>query len=396
MGIFRMPSLGADMEAGTLVEWLIQPGDTVHRGDVVAAVETQKGAIEIEIFEEGTVVRLEASLGQELPVGAPLAVIQGAGETAAPEVAPTPENEPVISPAPPAADLSVPTEAAVPEQDLRPAEIPVASPAARARARELGVDLASITGSGPGGVIVLTDVDRPVAAARSDAEPAAASPRQEMRKAIAAAMTRSKQTIPHVYLSHTIDIQRSVDWLKTRNDGTGPEERILLGALFVRAATLAAAKTTELNGHYLKDSFHASEQVNPGIAVALRGGGLVAPALMDAAGMTLAETMAGMRDLVTRARAGRLRSTEMTEGTITISMLGESGPEMMTGVIFPPQVALVCIGAPQTRPWVVDGTVVPRTVVTICVSADHRVADGRQVARYITAFETILQSQEGP
>lgn len=149
-----------------------------------------------------------------------------------------------------------------------------------------------------------------------------------------------------------------------------------------------------MNGHYLADGFHPSENVNPGVAVALRGGGLVAPALMNAPAMTLDETMAGMRDLVGRARAGRLRSSEMTEGTLTVTALGETGPEAMIGIIFPPQVALVGLGAPQVRPWVVDGTVVPRTVVTICVSADHRVADGRQIARFITAFETLMQAPE--
>jgi pyruvate dehydrogenase E2 component (dihydrolipoamide acetyltransferase) len=134
--------------------------------------------------------------------------------------------------------------------------------------------------------------------------------------------------------------------------------------------------------------------VNPGIAVALRGGGLVAPALMDALALDLDQTMAGMRDLVTRARAGRLRGSEITEGTITISSLGETGAETMTGVIFPPQVALVGLGAPHVRPWVVDGQVVPRSVVTLTMSADHRVSDGRQVARFISELLTLMKEPE--
>ena len=393
-----MPSLGADMEAGTLVEWLVEPGDTVHRGDVVAVVETQKGAIEIEIFEEGTVHRLEADLGKELPVGAPLAVILAEGEVppaeapaAVPEAAPEPEP----APAPEAVAEAVPTPAPPAAKATPSAGAHAASPAARVRAHELGIDLATLSGSGPGGVIVLSDVEGGVPAPEAVKAPRpAASAMDEMRRAIAAAMTRAKQTIPHVYLSHTIDLQRATDWLAGRNEGAPPDQRILMGALFVRAAALSAVKAKELNGHFLSDGFQPSDAVNPGVAVALRGGGLVAPALMDAPSMTLEETMAGMRDLVTRARAGRLRSSEMTKGTLTVSALGDSGAEAMTGVIFPPQVALVGLGAPQTRPWVVDGAVVPRTVVTLTVSADHRVADGRQVARYIAAFDALMQTPE--
>lgn len=395
MGVFSMPSLGADMEAGTLVEWLVQPGDKVHRGDAVAVIETQKGAIEIEIFEEGTVYRLEAKLGEELPVGAPLAIILAEGETSPPDA--EPERKPEAAPEHRPFAPDAPAEPTTPPSTTVPVSMgaPAASPAARVRARELGVDLASIKGSGPGGVIVLSDIDGTGTGAQSEPKLSpASSPMQEMRKAIAAAMTRSKQTIPHVYLSHTIDIQPAVDWLTARNEDRTPAERLLLGALFVRAVALAVKKVKVLNGHYSADGFHLSDTVNPGIAVALRGGGLVAPALMNAPAMTLDETMAGMRDLVTRARAGRLRSSEMTEGTLTISALGETGSEMMLGVIFPPQVALVGLGAPQTRPWIVDGTVVPRRVVTISVSADHRVADGRQIAHFITTFETLLQLPE--
>ncbi len=390
MGVFVMPSLGADMEAGTLVEWLVGPGDTVHRGDVVAVVETQKGAIEIEIFEEGTIHRLDAEIGKELPVGAPLALILANGEAPPPDATPTKSAPARIEKMPPSVDA--PAASPMPDRPQAPGDTPAASPAARKRAHELGLDLATITGTGPGGAIVLADVEGPSAPARKEASKA--SPMEEMRKAIAAAMTRSKQTIPHVYLTHTVDIQHAEDWLARRNEGAAPSDRVLMGALFVRAAALAAAKVNEMNGHFLEDGFKSADKVNPGVAIALRGGGLVAPALMDAPSMTLDETMEGMRDLVSRARAGRLRSSEMTEGTLTVSALGEKGPEAMTGVIFPPQVALVGLGAPQTRPWVVDGAVIPRTVVTLTVSADHRVADGRQVARYIAAYETLLQSPE--
>jgi len=406
MGVFAMPSLGADMEAGKLAEWLVKPGDTVKRGDIVAVVETQKGAIEIEVFEEGTVHALKAEVGQELPVGAPLAVVLGEGEAppaeaeapkreTAPPPTPEPEEkepEPVAAPAPP------PKPAPAAPSAVAPGAV-AASPAARVRAHELGVELATVKGTGPGGVIVLQDVEQGSAPAQPaqravPAKKAVGSPIEEMRKAIAAAMTRSKQTIPHVYLTQTMDIQDATDWLAARNADRPPTERLLLGALFVRAATIAASRVKVLNGHYTDDALHSSEEVNPGVAVALRGGGLVAPAMMDAAKMSLEQTMAGMRDLVTRARAGRLRSSEMTKGTLTVSMLGETGAEAMSGVIFPPQVALVGLGAPQTRPWVVDNSVVPRTVVTVTVSADHRVADGRVIAKYLAEFEDLVSDPE--
>jgi len=393
-----MPSLGADMEAGKLVEWLVKPGDSVHRGDVVAVVETQKGAIEIEIFQDGVVHDLLADLGRELPVGAPLATVVAEGEavpetaeTTTPE-APAPATEP--EPEPAHADAAATAPASPP-----PAAPPAAdgalrvSPAARQLAAEKGVDLSPLKGSGPGGAIVLSDVEDATAG-----KPAKkTSPMEEMRKAIAAAMTRSKRTIPHFYLTETIDIDDAIGFLDTHNETAPPDERILLGAVLVRAATLAAAKVKDLNGHYLDDKgFVPSDMVNPGVAIALRGGGLVAPALMDAGAMSLAETMAGMRDLVTRARAGRLRGSEMTQGTITVSSLGETGAEAMSGVIFPPQVALVGIGAPKLRPWVVDGAVVPRRVLSVTVSADHRVSDGRQVARFIAEFARCVQTPEDP
>ena len=417
MGSFTMPSLGADMEAGTLVEWLVKPGDEVHRGDVIAVVETQKGAIEIECFEDGKVLELQADLGATLPVGAPLALILGPGETTpepkgpeAPAVAARPEavlasaiaTKPEAAPDQGVADKldAAPRPAVAGEAKAAPgpafvAPLPgsatAASPAARVRARDLGIDLATITGSGPAGAVLLSDLETPKPAA---ARGQTASPMVDMRKAIAAAMARSKRTIPHFYLSETIDVQSAREWVEARNADRSPSNRLLLGALFVRATALAAAKVPSVNGQFVDDTLRPSDRVNAGVAVALRGGGLVARALINANAMSVDETMAGMRDLVFRARAGRLRSSEMTEGTITISSLGETGAEAMAGVIFPPQVALVGLGAPKLRPWIVDGAVVPRTVVTLTLSVDHRASDGRQAARFIAEFQSLIASPE--
>lgn len=389
MGVFTMPSLGADMEAGTLVEWLVSPGDRVQRGDVIAVVETQKGAIEIEVFEAGTVADLTAEIGQELPVGAPLATILAPGEApSAPDTATGPAPEPMAEP-----DV----QAVAPQQlSARPpvsTPAAAASPAARVRARELGIDLDAVAGTGPGGAIILADVDA-VVGAKPEAQPSGSSPTDDMRRAIAAAMTRSKRTIPHFYMTQTLDVQAVTDWLSATNAERPPARRMLLGALLVQATARAASKVKAVNGHYTDTGYTPAQEVNVGMAIALRGGGLVAPALMGADAMTLDEIMDGMRDLVSRARAGRLRSREMTAGTITLSSLGDSGAEAMAGVIFPPQVALVGLGAPQTRPWVVDGAVVPRRVITLTLSADHRVADGRQASAFVDAFQTALAPPE--
>lgn len=395
MGLFIMPSLGADMETGKLAEWLVAPGDTVSRGDVVAVVETQKGAIEIEVFESGTVHELTAALGDELPVGAPLAVILKEGEELPKE---RETNVPKVVEQTPASKESPVVAAPVSPQTPRPAQMSgrlAASPAARVRAAELGLALSSLVGTGPDGAILLADVER----ARASVEPAkpkSAKKQQmeEMRKAIAAAMSRSKQTIPHFYITQTMDAQPATEYLAKINADRIPAERVLIGAVFVRAAVLAAQKFQTLNGHYTNDGFQPSIDVNPGVAIALRGGGLVAPAMNDAAKLNLDQTMTAMRDLVSRARSGRLRGSEMTQGTITISSLGDGGAESMGGVIFPPQVALVGIGSPQTRPWIVAGAVVPRQTVTITLSADHRVADGRVGAGFLDEMNARLQEPE--
>lgn len=410
MAVFKMPSLGADMEDGKLVEWLVHPGDTVHRGDVVAVVETQKGAIEIEIFEEGVVERIEAALGQTLPVGAPLAVIRGVGEAeaavSAPVAAPEPKVEPTMVPAPepvPAAPKPAgppePVPAPAPAPLADPTQPPVtatdlaASPAARVRARETGVDLEALRGSGPGGAILLRNVD--AAAGQGVPKPGRQGlDLDAMRQAIAAAMTRAKREIPHYYLDHEIDLQAAQDWLEARNADAPPDRRLLMGALLVRAVSRAAAQETSLNGQYGKGGFEPSDTVNTGVAVALRGGGLIAPAIMGAESKTLAETMAAMRDLVLRARAGRLKGSEMTEGTITVSSLGESGVDGMFGVIYPPQVALVGFGSPRLIPRVIEGAVMPRLCVKATLAADHRVSDGRTGARFLGRLDQLLQDPE--
>lgn len=397
-----MPSLGADMEEGTLVEWLVKPGDRVKKGDIVAVVETQKGAIEIEIFEAGEIGALLAEPGQTLPVGAPLARLGAAeeAEVSAPAAAPKPAVEApkaVVPPGPARAPAPAPVAPAAPGGAV------LASPAARARAAERGFALDAVAGSGPGGAILLSDVEHHVPAAPQPVPAADERPKgkpgldmTEMRRAIAAAMSRAKREIPHYYLTHEIDLQPAQDRLAALNADRTPDRRLLMGALLVHATVKALTKVPELNGRFEAEPYVPSAPIHCGLAVAMRGGGLIAPAILDAESKDPDAIMEAMRDIVARTRTGRLRNSEITQGTITISSLGEKGVDALIGVIYPPQVALVGFGAPRLKPMVHDGTIQPRLAVTVSLAADHRVSDGRRGAVFLAEIDRLLQEPAIP
>lgn len=382
MTAFRMPSLGADMDAGRLVEWLKKPGDAVHPGDIVAVVETQKGAIEVEIFQEGRLLRLLVEPGTTVPVGTPLAELEGAAQEAPavrpePEAArPLPASPPPPSPAP-----------------ARSGERLRASPAARRLAAERGVDLSVLSGSGPGGAIVSADVERaggaPVPRRTGGRLDLAA-----MRQAIAAAMARSKREIPHYYLSATIDLSAAVAWLEAENAERPAASRLLMTLVLGKAVALALRKHAVLNGHFDADGFRPAERVHLGVAISLRGGGLVAPALHDADRRPLDDLMAGFRDLVGRARAGTLRGSELSDPTVTVSSLGDRGVDSLMPVITPPQVAIVGFGGVVRRPWVVGEGIEPRPLVTATLAGDHRVSDGHRGALFLRDVDDLLQHPE--
>ena len=388
-----MPSLGADMEAGTLVEWLKKPGDAVRRGDIVAIVETQKGAIEIEIFEDGVIDRCLVEPGIKVPVGAPLAMIRKPGETpgAVPLVAPTMAAPPALRP------TAAETEPAVVHAPTPAAGQVRASPAARMLAQERGIDLNQIAGSGPGGAVVRSDVEG--ATASPSRRPAAAkSPAgfniEQMRAAIAAAMSRSKREIPHYYLSNSVDVGAATVFVGKLNADRPPDRRLLLGALFVKATAMAAKAYPEFNGVFENGVFRPSAAVHAGVAISIRGGGLIAPAIHDVADLTLDEVMAGMRDLIARVRAGRFRSSEIADPTLTVSSLGERGVEALYGVIYPPQVAIIGFGKVVERPWVVGEELAARPLVTTTLAADHRVSDGHRGALFLARIGELLQRPE--
>jgi pyruvate dehydrogenase E2 component (dihydrolipoamide acetyltransferase) len=400
MSEFRMPSLGADMEFGTLVDWRVKEGDAVKRGDVVALVETEKGVIEVEIFESGVVESLVVRPGEKVPVGTTLALVRGDGKGAPAQPEPTPiVATPVVE-----KPRTEPKPAEKTAAGVAAAEMlrPRISPLARKRAQELGVDLASISGTGEDGLISAADVERAAATAKPTAPTSiqAAPPTTkgldlaQMRRVIAAAMARSKREIPHYYLATSIDMGKALNWLSAENAKRPVTKRLLYSALLIRAVALALRRTPELNGFWLDDAFKPGEGIHIGVAISLRQGGLVNPAIHDVDKKNLDELMESMLDLVNRARTGYLRSSELADGTITVTNLGEQGVESVFGVIYPPQVALVGFGKITERPVAANGMVGARPVVDATLAADHRVSDGHRGGRFLLAIDRLLQEPE--
>ena len=394
-----MPSLGADMEAGVLRSWAIEPGERVARGQVVGEVETDKGIIDLEIWEDGVVEVLLVTPGTKVPVGTPIARLRTA---AAPgERRPVPPSTAGPTARDGAAALAAPA-ASMRAAQSRPSR---ATPAARQRARELGVELANVTPGGPHGAVTRSDVER--AAAEPTRSAATASPMPEpetdlvaadrqgaMRQAIAAAMTRSKREIPHYYLGTTLDASRLVAWLAEKNACRPPAERILPAAAMLRAVALALGKVPELNGFWTDGHAVTSREVHLGVAISLRGGGLVAPAIRDAGHKDVDTLMRELRELVQRARAGRLRSSELSDPTVTVTNLGDQGVETVYGIIYPPQLALVVVGKLVERPWAEGGMLGVRPVLCATLAADHRASDGHRGARFLGVLENLFAHPE--
>ena len=460
-----MPALGADMEQGRVVEWLVKPGDYVHRGDMVAVVDTEKADIDVESFEEGVVAELLVEVGTIVPVGAPLARITQTPAAGAPAEPPPAPAAPV-----PAFAHGVPTPAFVspPVRQLahrlgvdtdvvrgtgkhgaltradveqaaaarsaadRPPDRPPAaehtpapkaappatgrvrsSPRARRVAEILGVDLTAVPGTGAEGAVTETDVrsfaagptvaepvEKPVTApvaptARPAAAPTDAAARAAgLRRAIGSLMTRSKKALPHYYLSPTLDLRAALAWMEHQNAARPVAQRLVPAALLLKASALAARDVPEVNGFFTEGSFRPSTAVHLGVAVALRQGGLVAPALHDADTLSLEALMERLRDLVSRARGGRLQRAEMADPTLTVTNLGDLGVESVFGVIYPPQVALVGFGRVREEPWARNGLLGVRPAITATLSADHRVSDGLRGGRFLARIDELLQKPE--
>lgn len=409
-----MPALGSDMDEGTLNEWLVKPGDSITRGQVVAVVETTKAAVEVECWQEGTVAELLVPIGQTVQVGTPLARLLAPGDSVEPT--PPPAVATVVEPTPPTPPVEPIREPVTPVAPM-PSQAPSfehrrrwVSPAARRLAASLGVDIDDVTGTGPQGAVIINDVEHAAAHIESArpqvpttvATPTASlSPKElaakrgtEMRKSIAAAMSRSKREIPHYYLADEILMDPMLDWLADRNAQRPITERVLPAVLQIKAVALAAQRFGEFSGFWRDDGFHPAPDVHVGVAISLRGGGLVAPAIHDVADHKVDELMADLTDLVARARTFSLRSSEMSDPTITVTNLGDQGVATVFGVIYPPQVAMVGFGKPAQRVVAIDGGIRIATTVQVTLAADHRASDGHRGALFLAEINDLLQQPE--
>jgi len=379
-----MPSLGADMDAGTLVEWLKSPGDKVRRGDIIAVVETQKGAIEIEVFDDGVLSEIRVKPGDEVPVGQVLALIDGADEDSEPPPAETATKAAGLPSRPmdqePLRTVSQPT-----------ADGPKISPAARRLAQSCGLDPGSIT-PGKDGVIGLREVE--AAAHHADTTQPAGIDQRAMRNAIASAMARSNREIPHYYVTSTLDVTPMMEWLGAYNARQPIERRLLYLVPLLRAAALSLRKFDDLNGAFVDGRYQTTANVNIGVAIAMRKGGLITPAILDTASHDLQSLMSKLSDLVRRTRQGGLKSSELSMGTVTLTNLGEQTADALLPIIYPPQVFIIGCGQIQVRPWVIDDAVVPRQLMDVTVAGDHRVSDGRRGAQFLRNFGDLLARPE--
>jgi pyruvate dehydrogenase E2 component (dihydrolipoamide acetyltransferase) len=381
---FKLPSLGADMDDGTLLEWKVGVGDTVTKGQVIAVVDTAKAAVDVECWTPGTVHELVAEVGQKMPVGTVMAILSESGENVG--AGGTAECRPVANMGKAAVSPAAPTARRM------------ISPAARKHAEERGVDLDAVVGSGPNGAVTIDDVENaaaqpaPVTAPKPAATPDKSA---EMRKAIAAAMARSKREIPHYYVAEDISLAKALAWLQAENLRRPMAERLLPAAVLLKAVAVALAHYPELNGFFRDGSFAPAAKINLGVAISLRQGGLIAPALLDAGTRSVTQIMQGLMDLVKRTRAGSLKSSEMSEATITVTNLGDQGSQLVFGVIYPPQVALVGFGRVAERPWGdAEGGLKALPVVTATLAADHRGSDGHRGALFLRELAELLQHPE--
>lgn len=384
------------METGRLVEWLKSPRAEIKRGDVIAVVETQKGAIEIEAFQDGVLEEVLVKPGEEAPVGCPLAYIRAPGEAAREE--PTTEKtktEGEIHPPQTAATPKLAPSAAAPPSLQKGVRM---TPAARRFATEHQLDPHALK-TGTDGVIGLREVEAAIEAGPPSAglvpnKRAASIGPGQMRRAIAAAVTRANREIPHYYVTLTIDMTPIMHWLALRNAERAVEHRLLYAAPLLRAVALSFAKFPDLNGTFENGAFVPADRINIGMAIAVRRCGLITPAILDTDQQDIDTLMTKLNDLVDRTRTGRLRSSELSMGTATLTNLGDRTADSLLPIIFPPQVAIVACGQIRARPWVVQGEVVARQLMDVTFAGDHRASDGRRGAQFLGHLASLLHTPE--
>lgn len=380
---FKMPSLGADMEDGTLIEWKKKPGDTVKRGDIIAEVETQKGLIEIEIFDEGIIDKFLIQEGTKVPVGAVMALLQPSGVSL--------ETKKEKEPAP-----LQPTE----EKTIKSTPISTAetrkikvSPLARRIAEENHINLESVAGTGPDGAITKEDVDHEIAKTEKIEPEKISAPAVAIRSAIAAAMSKSNREIPHYYLEKKIDFTKALAWLQEANSQRSVKKRLLPVVLLIKATARSLSDFPDLNAIW-ENGLQQKKDINIGFVVSLKTGGIIVPAIHHTNLKSVDEIMETLNDIIPRARAFKLRSSELTDSTITLTSVGENGADAVYGIIYPPQVAIVGFGTISEQPFAEKGMLGIRSVVKVTLAGDHRATDGLIGSRFLAAINNYLQNPE--
>ncbi len=403
--LIPMPKLGFDMAEGTLVEWAKKVGETVGEGEVIAVIETDKANVEVTSFKAGVLRQILVEAGTVVPVGQPIAVIGTADEPidlaalGVKQVAAPPARKEVkAAPAPaPAQAPAVVREGPV-----------IASPVARRMADELGIDLRQVTGSGPEGRIVKRDIEEyirqreaapappraappiPIPSVVPSGEEYRAEPISPMRQTIARRMTESKQQAPHFYITVEVDMEAALALRQQLNALLPEGQSISVTDLLIKAAAIALKQFPNVNASFAGDEIHIHEHINIGLAVA-REVGLVTTVLKDADKKPLSQIAQESRELIARAREGRMRAEEMVGGTFNISNLGMFDVEHFIAIISPPQAAVLAIGSIQQVPVVKNGQLTVGTRMKATISADHRVTDGAEAARFLQAFKAALE-----
>lgn len=385
---FLMPSLGADMEAGTLVEWRKKPGDTVKRGDIIAEVETQKGLIEIEVFDEGIIGELLIKEGTKVPVGTVMALINPSGaaletkeitpkQTA---IAVQPTEEKIIEKV---------TEEKLEERPIK------ASPLAKRIAAENNIDLSQIKGTGEDGAITKEDVENAIVQKEKIAksEEKTIPQVQAIRSAVAAAMSKSNREIPHYYLEKRIEMTKALAWLRETNNKLPIQKRLLPAALLIKSVAQSLIDFPNLNATW-DNGLQLKKEINIGFVVSLRSGGIIVPTIHNANQKNTFEIMKALNDIIPRARAMKLRSSDLSDSTITITNLGEEGADVVYGVIYPPQVAIIGFGGSSQQAVVENGMLGIRHVFTVTLAGDHRATDGLTGSDFLVTLNKHLQNPE--
>jgi pyruvate dehydrogenase E2 component (dihydrolipoamide acetyltransferase) len=388
---FAMPSLGADMEDGTLVEWRKKAGDKVHRGDIIADVETQKGLIEIEIFDEGIIEKLLIEKGTKVPVGTPMAYIKSTNIL--PEIKETKQFLIKDSETP----LIKKKQPLFSEKKIK------VSPLARRIASEHNIDVSVINGTGENGAITKEDIENIIIQRKTINEKEKMEVLSEISKykdftnnirlAVAAAMTKSNLEIPHYYLEKKIDMTKTLAWMNEVNNQIPANKRLLPAAILIKAVARALKDVPELNAIWEKD-LHIKNEINIGFVVSLHKGGIIVPAIHSADLKTVDEIMETLNDIIPRARALKLRSSELSDSTITITSIGEGGADTVYGVIYPPQVAIIGFGNISEQPFAENGMLGIRPIVNVTIAGDHRATDGLTGSRFLISLSKNLQNPE--